>query len=157
MIRLRKIEDTEGKARAHGRQLHFTDLAVRHGSYAEAAFWVGFKFRIALRSPGIEKGRFSMSGDSDHNRPRKQDPNIYYKPRQFSDAEVQNAVRHIKTKNPRLWSELVSLERQKVAIDAVWPALVRLLDETKLIDQPAELANLIMAVRRVAVAEADGQ
>lgn len=95
-----------------------------------------------------------MSRNSDPNTPRRKDPNVYNKPRRFSDAEVQSAIGHIKTKNPRLWSELVSLERQKVAIDPVWPALVRLLNETKLIDRPAELADLIMAVRRVAVAEA---
>lgn len=82
---------------------------------------------------------------------------MYNKPRRFSEAEVDTAVKYIKTRNPGLWSELVSLERQRVAIDTVWPALVKLLNEKNVAKNPSELGHLIMAVRRVAVAEAAGQ
>lgn len=106
---------------------------------------------------GVQKGRLPVTRDVERKSSRSLDPDKYVQPRQFSDEEVETAINHIKTNNPRLWSELVSLERQKVAIDPVWPALGRLLNETKLLDRPAELADLIMAVRRVAVAEAARQ
>lgn len=105
----------------------------------------------------MQKGRLPVTRDVERKSSRSLDPDKYVQPRQFSDEEVETAINHIKTNNPRLWSELVSLERQKVAIDPVWPALGRLLNETKLLDRPAELADLIMAVRRVAVAEAARQ
>jgi hypothetical protein len=98
-----------------------------------------------------------MTDPLDPKTPRKFDPDKDKPPRRFSDAEVDSAVKHIKTSNPGLWSELVSLERQKTSIEAVWPALVRLLNETKLAERPKDLANLIMAVRRGAWAEAAEQ
>lgn len=79
---------------------------------------------------------------------------MYNKPRQFSESEVDTAVEHIKTRNPGLWSELVSLERQRAAIHAVWPTLVKSLNETNVAKNPSELAQLIVAVRSDAVAEA---